>query len=212
MKLNELNPQARARAIRDHADFLESEWQPEFFNYAEALALLGIDIAETERRTRGRRAGTEYDIEWSGFYNQGDGLAYTGDWKAERMDVARLRAEWPAEAELHRCAAELMLWVLRYPRAKVEWIYRSKHSMESNYAELNPDDPELWSEEERTSSDLDDMAGDVVQIAQRTADWLHSMIESDYESSTSEEAAVDCIEANDYDFDEDGKLAFADAA
>lgn len=209
MKLNELNPQARARAIRDHADFLESEWQPEFFNYAEALALLGINIAGPSSRRRRIRA-TDYDIEWSGFGNQGDGLAYTGEWSAERMDMARLRVEWPTDTALHRFGAELMVWVLRHPQAKVEWIYHSKHSMESNSAQLSPGEPD-WSNEDHVTDAIDLMVDDVVQIARRTADWLHSMIEADYEASITEEAAIDNIEANDYDFDEDGKLAFADA-
>lgn len=93
----ELSKAAQDKAVQE---FGESEWHhfdpKEDESYFTASTLLGFHVDPD-------------DLHWSGFWSQGDGASFEGQWNAFKAlkAVDAITAEFPKDTELHRIAAAI---------------------------------------------------------------------------------------------------------
>lgn len=148
------------------------------------------------------------NISYSGFYSQGDGLAFDGLIEVQRvMDALELETKAPA---LYLDVKEFgtnWLTVKRgsgrgvYFSGWVDWDYSPGNCSPAGiFAGL---DDEAWDELVLAQHNewADVMCDTALELARRLADELYSELEADYEHCTSEESFVEHCEANDVTFE-----------
>ena len=221
-KYADLDERAQERAREWYSESVGQDWEPELDGICEALAQLGFEVDRPQinkgqyakengrfiRDAKGEfvRAKPRYApaIHYSISWSQGDGASFDADWNAEDMNVAGLLEHAPLDEDLRRYAARLMVLFLRHPRAGGRIESDSGESMdvhvESHWTGV-PDE----NEDNIQLSDAD--ASELESVAQALAGWIYTQLRDDLEYQTSDEAVVEGIEANDYDFDEDGRPA-----
>lgn len=149
---------------------------------------------------------SETNIMWSGFWCQDDGAAFIGDFRAKDYEAGRLAAEYGDE-RLKELDAAMAAFVARCPEA-TGTVRRSSYPR--NLAVCYNLEP--WSEYEedeflRLVQDglRDGLESTFKSICENMMHWIYTTLEKEYDYQTSDEAVVESIETNDYDFDEDGE-------
>jgi hypothetical protein len=211
MKYAELSDEAKERARDWYKETENQTWgtdrAPDLYeDLATCCSHLGITISERTRHWRNRTTGKEgstleYDIEWSGFWSQGDGLVIKGEWNAEDVDMDALQ-DHVQDDKLTAICAEMTALKLRWPQGQASITTVS----------AGPGLPYMALEETSTDPDEDDapLPEDdkkaLKRLIERACDWCYRQLQDNYEYDTGDEAAGEAIEANEYEFDEDGAL------
>lgn len=214
MKYHQLKPAAQERARQwfkdSEAEMWGSDRAPDYYeDMATCLKFLGITVDMRTERWRNATTGKEgsreeYDFEWSGFWSQGDGLVFKGAWDAEHVDMTGLAEYAPVDETLRRIAIAMTAIMLAHPdgHAKITTV--------SNGPGLSSMHLESWSgayedDDGNISPELPEPHHDALQTQIAAAcHWCYKQLEDNYEYDTGDEAAVEGIEANEYDFDRDG--------
>lgn len=211
MKFNKLSKAAKQRALEwwTQLEGEEFDGSEHYEDLATGLKYLGIDV-DTRTVARSTQHGTrcvdKYEFEWSGFYSQGDGLAFKGSWRAEDMDLGALVENRGAESPLLAVGQQLMLVLLKHPLGRCTITT-------TNYG---PGLPRMGVDDAFTRDD-DGPAGNDLEMDNDTYIALREafkaaahicwcQLRDAYEDATSEENAIACIEANGYSFSKDGTI------
>ena len=160
---------------------------------------IGIDLKT--HAVKLMNGNTRYDpaIWWSGFSYQGDGASYEGRYTFKKGGLKALRKEWPTEQELDRIVVGLYKIQRRYNWAAAVDIGRSG----SNYAHSRTMDFNDVGERELSAEDFQE----VCQLLRDFADWIYDQLKAEYEYQMSDEVVDETIQANEYEFDEEGRRA-----
>jgi hypothetical protein len=129
---------------------------------------------------------------YSGFGSQGDGACINGKYSYGKGALKRLKEYAPTDAVLHGIAKRLQD-AQRKAFYKIEC--KIKHS--GNYCHaysMHFDFYDAYSNEE------------VIECFRDFAKWLYKQLESEYEYQTLGGAVAEAIEANGYEFTENGKI------
>lgn len=150
---------------------------------------------------------TNQEFEYTGFWRQGDGAHITGRWnnslngmeaKVGRLFLVKQHA--PIDEELHRIAKEF-----DEIASAVDEHFTVTVTHRGNYSHENT----MCFDFEYGGDDTSDFGIDVddkFQEACRSfARWLYRQLEKEYEFQNSDETVDSNIEANEYEFTEDGK-------
>ena len=217
-----MNEDRKAALIERYRDInVDHNWW--YFTYEDferVCTILGITLEQHAVRTVGGQTRYEPDIEFSGFWSQGDGAAWTGVYRAwcwgagymNRINTydtapAKIREHAPHDEELHRIADELCLLArIYYPAyARVERAGRYSHSGTMRLARCEPrDGPGEDDYAEEVHSHVEETLTDLFRDL---ADWLYRQLEREYEYQTSDEAVWDTIQPNELDEEEDEDAA-----
>ena len=201
----ELSPRAKERA-RDW--WRECESQDNTFaecviEDAERVAdLLGVELQQTAHKTVGGRTRYEPAIYWA-LHTQGAGACFEGTWRTKEGCYLAVKEYAPTDKELHDIALRLALaeWPGPY-NLSVKAVHRGREYHEQSM------DFEVYHDE--TDEELDEAgerAAEAVKEALRDfATWIHRQIEDAYDWTMSDEHVDENIEANEYEFDEDGRI------
>jgi len=175
----------------------------ELYEPAEtAAALLGITFAQNTVKLHGGKTRQEPNIMWSGFSSQGDGACFTGSYEFVPGCWETIRNEFPKDTVLHGIADKLaaMNGALRLLQGgklagtiTQSGNYCHKYTMDAT-ATNSVDGEELEAE---TSEQF-------LGVMRDFADWIYKGLEAEYDWRMSDEAVDENIEANEYEFDEDG--------
>lgn len=185
-KYSELDDHAKEKA-RDwyRQGAYDYEWWDGVYRMADnAAKFLGFEID--------RKGKHSLSIYFSGFYSQGDGACFSGTWRADKVDAAKLKAEWPQDAELHRIADGLAATAAQDADGSAG-IRHSGYYSHSGCTSFDVD----GIEDEQEFKDL----------ARSFMDWIYDALEKEYEYLTSDESVSEMIEANEYEFNADGSIA-----
>jgi len=207
-KFNELSDDAKENAIERFRDInIDHEWYDFTIEAAKQIGeTLGIEIE---------------NVYFSGFYSQGDGACFEGsytynkDWKAnltdhvggddlqalikigEALEAAQKDARYSLEATMkhdgHHYYYNSGCMDVHIEADSDKWI-PVEHLMGEEAAFKLMEDAV-----ENNHDHLKD-------TLRSFADWIYRNLEKEYEYLTSDEAVIESIEANEYDFDEDGEL------
>lgn len=206
-KYKELSDAAKAKA-RDW--FREASAQDEFWEYiyedaVRCAAIIGIEIDTKPVKLMGGGTRQDPDIRFSGFWSQGDGASFAGRYEYAAGSSRAIREHAPEDEELHRIADELAV-----RQFEVTQILRSTEPLSATikfgshrYCHSNTMDIEVTTE----SDDLvipKHIHEAVQQLMRDFADWIYKQLELEHEHQNSDAVVAENIEANEYDFDEDG--------
>lgn len=124
-------------------------------------------------------------ISFSGFYSQGDYLNFSGYYSYAKGCKTAIKKKFPEDKKLAAIAANLIeaQKPLRY-----EGAARITAANRGGFRFLSD------------SEEIDDCITDF-------AHWAFSLLEAEYDYLTSREAIAESIEANEFEFEEDGTLA-----
>jgi len=155
-------------------------------DFKSICSLLGIDVD---------------NIYYSGFSSQGDGACFEGAYTYKSGLLKAIKEYAPIDKELHRIAKQLQLVKYRGVSATI------KHS--GHYYHEYCTDIAVYQEDKDGYSDDDapiELSDEITELMRDLMRWLYKSLESQYEYLTSDEAIIETIEANDYQFTEDGEL------
>lgn len=169
------------------------------FEPAETAAkILGIEFHQNTIKLMNGSTRQEPDIRYSGFSSQGDGASFTGYYYYTKGCSKAIRAEFPTDKTLHTIADGLTALQRKHGyklAAKITQRGRYSHQF-SMYAEVENDERNVTSE---TENELQELLRDF-------AGWIYRGLEAEYNWRMSDDQVDESIEANEYEFTENGKI------
>lgn len=144
-------------------------------------------------------------VYWSGFWSQGDGACFEGDFDSRNIDLAGLEQYAPAgpdalNAEIGGIGARI--------KAACDGRLVQGHSKHNDrYCHSRSIDLDFWScDDNGEEESLPDGARESLEEETRDlCDWLYAALEREYEWMMADEQIAETIRANEYLFDECGK-------
>jgi len=196
---SELSDAAKAKAL-DWARHLESQcfgdFDPWRDDWVTIGGMFGIEFRHHKVVPIGgeKYARMEPDIFWS-LHHQGAGVSYVGKYSHNQKAVAAIKAYAPQDEVLAEIAAMLDKAQAKYDgklEATIAPFGHSGHCLGVDVA--HPDDIAIAPDDEA-----------LVRMALRMfAGWMFKYLNTEYDYRTSDEALVEMIESNAYEFTSDG--------
>lgn len=211
-KFAELSAEAQERALayfRESA--CEDSWWYEsvYSDCAEIFDRLGIvsERVESWRNISMGKSGkrnVKPDIYFSGFWSQGDGASFVGSWHYKRGMLKAIRAYAPNDSELLAIASDLQeVQRKNFYRLTASISRTSHHYCHENTVAIDCEIDSPHGNREASESTENDTA----QAMRRLMRWIYRALESEYDFQTSDSTIKENIDANEYEFDESGRLA-----
>lgn len=200
---DELNPKAKEKARewfrKDYPDY--DYWDTVYSDADTIAALMGIEIARNKSTP---------EIQFSGFWSQGDGASYTGNYGIDDPNynaLAAVKSYAPKDEKLHAIAAEFD----RLQTAHAGQLKAKIGRHRGNYVHSNMMEVDAWIDVPDSEEDQDKEATcpkvswDAVRDNLRAlADWIYRQCENEYNYLVSDESVDESMRANEYTFLEDG--------
>jgi hypothetical protein len=202
-QFSELPDEAKDKAREWVRDLEAQDFEPCYGQYDDAAKLLGIAIDETGKKQFGVLSTP--DIRYSGFSSQGDGASFTGRYDFKPC-CQEIRAEFPTDTKLHAIADGLTALHNRLRLLTGQnlegGVSRSERSG-SYYHNGTMDAVVLTAEGDELDWD-DPVTKEFLELMRDFAQWIYDGLEAEYDYRMSDAAIDESIEANEYEFDEDG--------
>lgn len=182
---------------------MHDDWYDSIYCDAERVAnILGIEFDQKQVPLMNGTSRTDPKIWFSGFYSQGDGACFEGDYSYSSGSCKRIREYAPQDSVLHGIADDLAR--VQKPhfyqlRASCQHSGHYYHSGCMRVSVERADDP--W-------RDIGDDETAIRDALRAFADWIYSQLESEYEYQMSEESIDETICANGYEFTACGDIVF----
>lgn len=195
-KYGELSDKAKSRA-RDW--FREASAGDVWF--AENVIYDAVRMAEIMGINIDKRDG-EYLVYWSGFYSQGDGACFESNYAYKKGALQAIKAEAPNDETLHAIARELQdIQRAHFYKLKARTTHRGhyyhEYSMSVDVWHVDGNDARIDATLEQTFAD----------VFARFAKWIYRNLEAEWDYTNGDEYVTEAIEANAYEFTEDGAIA-----
>lgn len=190
-KFDELNDKAKEKCLdsfRQHDDF-EFHAECVIEDAKECAKLIGINISK---------------VYYSGFSSQGDGACFLGNYAYAKNSVKAIKDHAPKDETLHRIATELAAIQKRYRYALIAQIVHKGRYYHAYSTEI---DVSLSSDSSYASSVKTEDQDTVKELLRDYMNWVYKNLAQAYDYATSEECIKETIEANEYEFDENGRIA-----
>jgi len=186
----ELSEDAKEHVFEKHGDInVNHDWWYDYDDKKEIAKLMGIDID---------------NIYFSGFSSQGDGACFEGNYEYRKGSVKAVMDYAPEDIELHRIVKELQSIQKRCFYSARASVKQSGHYMHKYCTKISVD-----FENYNTGIDYYNQKyeEDIIELLRDYMEWIYRNLEKEYEYLTGEDAIVETIEANEYEFDVDGNMA-----
>lgn len=184
----ELSEEAQQTALDKLRDLSVSDldwWEFVYEDAKTCAAIFGLGISR---------------IYFSGFSSQGDGACLEGSYRYKAGAAAAIREHAPLAAELHRIADALQT-VQR--SAFYGLTATSKHRGHYYHEMCTEIDVDTSREYARVTAEQEEAVKEALRDVMR---WIYRRLEKEYEYLTSDAQVRECIEANEYEFTEDGSI------
>lgn len=163
---------------------------------AEAGAMLGVDMRQRPVKLMDGSTRWDADVYWS--VDRGGDVDYAATYRYERGASAKVRKEWPQDGDLHSIANRLQAIQRRHFYGLTAEV---RHSRGNGFG---PVSVEVFN---RDGYEANEAATDeVTECLRDFAQWIHSSLMREWDYVMSDEYADEGIEANGYEFDEDGNV------
>jgi hypothetical protein len=198
----ELEVQAQQKAIEAHRYINVSHdwWEFIYDDFIQIAKTLGIAIKKDS-------------IHFQGFYSQGDGSAFDAEIDLPKLLEAVNAQNWKSYApqlELNINLPEIDRRVYRLIiNGQLDINPKIVQPARSYYvkAELNENLPYSHHGYPLIEKQLDILENGIQAVANTLNRYLYKSLQDDYEQATEEQAVTEAIEANEYWFTGDGKIA-----
>ena len=203
LKYDELSDDAKQKAREWYTSDLSYEWWDSIFEDFERICeILGVELATDRVELMNGSSRRKSRIWFNGFYHQGAGSSFEGDYVYKKGAHKAIREYAPTCEALHDVADSL----LAIQKAN---FYRVTASISNNgrYHSLSVDSQltdYVNGGSDYANVDIDD---DVKSAFDDLNHYLFSSLESEYEYLTSDEVAEESIRVNGYEFTIDGEIA-----
>lgn len=140
---------------------------------------------------------------WSGFSHQGSGAQFIGQWYASDCKPDQARAHAPQDDKLAGIISEWKDFIARFPESSftVKAGSYGEHEMATRF------DIRLGTDENECDITNDKAEEEITEIARDFMRWTYRQLEKEYDWINDDAQVEESIQANDYEFDEDGSLA-----
>lgn len=162
-----------------------SDWQNIYDEAKHIGSLFGLEIGK---------------IYFSGFWSQGDGASFDGEYKFKKGAVKAIE-DYTSSEELSRIVRALYR-VQRLYSYKLEATCKTK----GHYCNSSSMQVDVWSLS-YYDTDLSDAEDDIKSLLRGFADWIYKQLKDDYEYQSNVENVEEAIRANEYEFYENGDKA-----
>lgn len=194
----ELSDQAKEKArdwYREASAGDVSDFDCSLDDAAMIADMLGIQLSTRAVKLYG--GGTRQEPEWSysiGNYDGSDYAGFSGYYRYAKGASKAIRQHAPMDTELHRIADELQ-------RVQSRHFYKLVASCDMRRDSIAVD----VSLSEDRYRDIGAAESDVREALRDFASWLQGQLTAEMEYRDSDEQVIESIEANEYEFDEDGR-------
>lgn len=203
-KFEELDKSAQGRALDYFRESAcnDSWWYESIYEDCKTIfEILGIHSARDVRLMNGKTR-QEVGIFFSGFSCQGDGACFEGSYSYKAGSCKKIREHAPQDSELHSIADDLRDLQRKAFYSLSATVKHSGHYYHEYCTSIDVEDSR------RSYGETDsDTEKEMSEILRRLMKWIYRQLESEYEYQTSDEAIKETIAANEYEFDESGRLA-----
>ncbi len=188
-KFSELSESGKRSAIEKQYNInVDYEWwESDYDDFKNIGKIIGINIDK---------------IYFSGFSCQGDGACFEGKYEYKKGSCKELKNYAPLDTELHRIAEELFQLQRKNFYRLGATVKQSGHYYHSGCTDIDvySDEYQAW------CYDNPEVERDIKELLKDFMDWIYKSLNNQYDFLTGKEAIQETIEANDYDFTEDGKI------
>ncbi len=189
---NELSDEAKETAIEEFHG-INTDWL-DWANYViedakEIGRLMGIDIDK---------------VYYTGFWSKGDGACFEGNYMYKKGSVKAIIEYAPTDEELHRIVREL-----QSTQKKVFYQVKASVKQSGHYSHRFCTDFSVDFESWFTGKDYYNQKAEevIIETLRDYMLWIYKRLEAEYDYQTTKEAIIETIEANKYEFTEDGECA-----
>lgn len=188
-QFHEWDEKVQQRILDKHYDInTDHGWWKYTYDDAKNIGeLMGIEIE---------------NIYFSGFSSQGDGACFEGYYRYKKGSVKEVKAYAPTDERLHRIAERLhdlqkghfyglTANVKQYGHYSHEYCTEIDVSKNGDYLSTE--------REYEAEKELIDILRDYMR-------WIYRQLEAEYYFQTSKEAIIETLKANEYEFDQWGKI------
>jgi hypothetical protein len=177
---------AKARDWYREGQEVSLDWALE--DYQETLKAFGVNL-------------DKHGVCYSGFWSQGDGLSFTGEWTYQTSTREWLKGHRPEDADLRTILDRLASARALAPCDITASITRTSHY----YVHAGTVNIDVYLEHD-LPVDTDIVAG-VTDGLRALMVYGYRLLQTEHEYQTSDEAVAETIEANEYEFLADGRRA-----
>lgn len=195
------NAKERARDWWREGVTMDHDWSHMYDDFERVADILGIDFKTKSVPLMG--GGTRQDpcIWWSGFWSQGDGACFEGTYSYAKGSRAKIREYAPQDAKLHRIADDLFVAQRRNfyrldAMVRHSGRYYHEHSVSIDVEAMHDGDRNVPADAEKA---VEDALRDFCR-------WMYRQLEAEYEYQMSDESVDEMLEANAYEFTEEGTV------
>ena len=205
-EFDELSDKAKEKArewFRQYVFQDSSDWEFVYQDANTSAELMGITIAQRKVESVSGKTFYEPEIYYSGFWSQGDGACFKGNYAFVENALARVAGHAPVDEELHRIASEFDRLQAKYAgRITASVTLMNSHYSHSNTMQVDS----CFVDDDGDELNLADEDADGLQQLMRDfANWIYRQLEKEYNYQSSDETIDDNIRANEYTFTENGK-------
>lgn len=151
-------------------------WDSVYEDFRQIVDLMGFDDPE---------------MQFSGFWCQGDGASFTANFSPRKGIVKAVKAYAPQDEKLHAIAARVAelqrrnFYQLHACITRIGWRYAHAYTISADYpCRHHP----IQGEVAATSDAMDTLT----EIARDLSNWLYRALESDYEWQVADQAGAHC--------------------
>lgn len=190
-KFEELSDRAKDE-VRYWLNCDSDDWDCEYEDFVRMAEILGIEIDTRPIKLMGGSYHNEPKIFWSGFYHQGSYLVFEGRYRYAKGAVKRMKAETNDETLIGIAEA--------LQAAQRPYFYRLEAVMSTrrDYMVVEVMDRED-SYREIPDTEVEGAMRDFAQ-------WMYNSLQAEYEYRNSDEYIKETCDANDYEFDNKGRI------
>ena len=200
-RFDELSEDAKQRAIEWYRNGnLDYKWWDFVYEDCANIAdIIGIDLRN--RKVKLMDGSTRYDpdIYFSGFYHQGSGSSFRGSYRYKKGCKKEIRSYASVDAELHRIVDGLQAVQSSHFYAISAHIEPGRYD---NTIRVGVDyDPNNYQYLQ------DGAEQEIEDLMNAFNGWIYSRLQSEYEYLQSDECIAESLEANEYEFTQEGSIS-----
>lgn len=176
-------------------------WDACYEDFTQVAEILGIALKQRPVKLMGGQTRYDPAIYFSGFSSQGDGACFEGTYRYNKGASKAIRAYAPQDKDLHEIADGLR-------DIQKPWFYRLGADVvqRGHYVHKFSTDIDVYDRENRYREITASTEDGVKELLRDFMQWMYRQLEKEYGYLTSREAIVETIEANEYEFTEDGSI------
>ncbi len=152
---------------------------------------------------------SDIEIQYNGFYSQGDGASFTGKFNSSRLNLERMIDYAPKELVLHDIAKQIKEVCNRYEIVTFS-LYRASHhyshektvGIDDTFFYQKDTNEEIveWNDTQKNDEDY------LLNLSRHIMRWIYNQLKTEYEYQMSDEQIIQQLTDLNHDYLENGTI------